>query len=78
MGGEGLHGVIPSPLELDRRHTPLYILEAPTCFWIYIRETSHDIDHMSVLVWPIRTTGSWVYLAGSWREVTPYVIVNIN
>ena len=29
------------------------------------------IGYMGVQIWPIRITGSWVYLTGSWREATP-------
>ena len=28
------------------------------------------ILNMRVSIWPIRSAGSWVYLAGSWREAT--------
>ena len=36
---------------------------------------SGTIRHMRVPFWPIRRTGSWGYLAGSWREATPNVII---
>ena len=33
------------------------------------------IRHMKVPLWPIRKARSWGYLAGSWREATPNVII---
>ena len=30
---------------------------------------------MRVSIWPIRIAGSWVYLAGSWKEATSCFIV---
>ena len=34
-----------------------------------------DIRHMSVSIWRIRRGGSWVYLAGSWVEATPNLLL---
>ena len=34
-----------------------------------------SMSDMGVSIWPIRKAGSWVYMAGSWREATPYCIV---
>ena len=34
-----------------------------------------SIRHMRVSIWPIMRAGSWVYLAGSWRESTSYFII---
>ena len=35
--------------------------------------TGVPIRHMRVPIQPFRTTGSWEYLPGSWREATPHV-----
>ena len=36
------------------------------------------IRHARVLFWPIRRAGSWGYLAGSWREASIIILINIR
>ena len=36
------------------------------------------IRHARVLIWPIRRAGSWGYLAGSWKEASIIILINIR
>ena len=55
------------------------ILRQLPCIRIFSMDVEDLVDasirHMRVPLWPIRRAGSWGYLAGSWREATPNVII---
>ena len=58
------------------------VLSAPECSTKYTSGTDLNAENgirairlMRVSLWLIRRTGSWRYLAGSWRETTPNLIV---
>ena len=50
-------------------------LSRGTILWPLGDNQGQPIRHMRVPIYPIKTTGSWWYLTGSWRETTPYFMV---
>ena len=60
--------------KLEGSHSPLGVIGITCTHIMNLSGHGAGIPPMGVPVWPIRTAGSWGYLAGSWREATPHCV----